>query len=125
MLLADNRLMAVMRVYGGTEVLWMAFSSDVGKTWKVAGPMTSVTSGTVLPATLRLENGIHLLASGRPGLWLYATTNPTDRASWQGYNVIANHNRQAGMAYNFSSDNPGCPDVVNGECSAYTSLYAT
>jgi len=123
-LLPDGRLMATYRVEEGSD-LWQSFSSDLGKTWTFGEPVVSATNVTVLPAALALENGVYLLAGGRPGIWLMMSTDPADPKSWKPYDLIENHNRQLSSSNYTYPANPACGDVPHGGCSGYTSMAAT
>ncbi|MFC7624565.1 sialidase family protein [Microlunatus sp. GCM10028923] len=73
---SDGRLMAVLRETeqpqgpgeGALAYLWAAFSSDDGKTWTDAKPITGPDGGKVngiYPDPVLLPNGMLLLATGR------------------------------------------------------------
>jgi len=123
-LLPNGRLQTIYRMTAGTR-MWQSFSDDLGKTWTWGEPLLSAGNGTVLPQIITLKNGVTLLSSGRPGIWLYATQTPEDPSSWVGFSITENHDRQvANKEYVYGPD-PACPDVSNGVCSGYTSMVAT
>ena len=63
-ILPDSTFLCVMRT-GPASPLYEAFSYDRGKTWTVAKPFTP---NGVKPQLLLLNNGVLVLASGRPGV---------------------------------------------------------
>lgn len=97
--LADGRVLAAFRLEGGHPV-WLAYSSDNGKTWtdpvpaegtQAAGsPGTASTVYAVWPQLLVLSNGALVLASGRPGIGFWISPKG-DGTSWIGYDVEAEH----------------------------------
>ena len=68
-ILKDGTFLCVMRTTDGQGVgpMYASWSKDMGKTW--TKPKVIAPSG-VLPKLLRLENGILVLSSGRPGVQL-------------------------------------------------------
>lgn len=68
-LLANGTYLCVMRTTDGlgNSPMYMSHSTNLGKTW--TKPSTFTSSG-VLPKLLQLDNGVIVLASGRPGLQL-------------------------------------------------------
>lgn len=62
----DGTFICVMRT-GATSPMYISFSKDQGQTWSVAKPFTS---NGVRPTLLKLNNGVLVLASGRPGVQL-------------------------------------------------------
>lgn len=68
-LLSDGTFLCVMRTTDGYGVspMYLSRSSDQGVTW--SHPEVFTPSG-VLPCLLQLENGVLVLASGRPGVQL-------------------------------------------------------
>jgi hypothetical protein len=99
--LADGRVLAAFRL-GGSHPLWLAYSSDNGKSWtdpapaqgrKAAeSPGTASAVYAVWPQLLMLSNGVLVLASGRPGIGFWVSPQ-ADGASWVGYDVEAEHSR--------------------------------
>ncbi len=67
--LADGTLYAALRTTDGSGILPMyeSRSSDLGKTWSKP---TVIASNGVMPRLLRLDNGVLVLSSGRPGVQL-------------------------------------------------------
>jgi len=90
--LADGRLMIAFRV--GEMTAWplrRAFSSDNGRTWTKPEPLPAYS---VEPEFQRLANGSIALATGRPGIHLWLTTDPKAAAdSWQDVDIAALHNQ--------------------------------
>lgn len=62
--LSDSTFLCVMRS-GSNSPMYKSFSSDKGKTWTTPVPFTP---NGVFPQLVRLNNGILVLASGRPGV---------------------------------------------------------
>lgn len=62
----DGTYLCVMRT-GATSPMYISFSKDQGQTWSIAKPFTS---NGVMPTFLKLNNGVLVLASGRPGVQL-------------------------------------------------------
>lgn len=62
----DGTFLCVMRT-GATSPMYISFSKDQGHTWSIAKPFTS---NGVMPTLLKLNNGVLVLASGRPGVQL-------------------------------------------------------
>ena len=63
--------------YGKQTPVYMSISSDDGKNWSNADPITSFG---VWPNAIQLENGIIVVGYGRPGNWLMFNDN--ERESW-------------------------------------------
>ncbi len=65
--LADGSLLCVMRTTDGAGIgpMYLSRSKDDGRTW--SKPKAFTPNG-VLPKLLRLDNGVLVLASGRPGV---------------------------------------------------------
>lgn len=68
-ILADGTFICVNRTTDGigNGPMYISRSSDMGKTW--SKPEIFMASG-VLPRLLQLENGVTVMASGRPGVQL-------------------------------------------------------
>ena len=73
-ILADGTFICVMRTTDGlgTTPMYISRSSDMGKTWT---PAKVFTNSGVLPRLLNLENGVTVLASGRPGVQIRFSTD--------------------------------------------------
>ncbi len=67
--LEDGSLLCVMRTTDGIGIgpMYACWSKDLGKTW--SKPKVIAPNG-VLPKLLRLDNGVLVLSSGRPGVQL-------------------------------------------------------
>jgi len=99
--LADGRVLAAFRLEGYLP-LWLAYSSDNGRTWgepfPAVGKQAAGSPGTVgsvyavWPQLLLLSNGALVLASGRPGIGFWVSPN-ADGAYWIGFDVEAEHSR--------------------------------
>lgn len=70
----DGSIICVLRTTDGTGIgpMYVTRSSDMGKTWST--PRVIAPNG-VLPRLLRLDNGILVLSSGRPGVQLRFCTD--------------------------------------------------
>ncbi len=68
-ILSDGTFLCVMRTTDGFGIssMYISLSNDQGITWTRPKPFTS---NGVLPRLLQLENGVTVLASGRPGVQL-------------------------------------------------------
>ena len=64
--LKDGTILCVMRS-GNTTPMYKAYSKDGGVHWSIPEPFTS---NGVMPQMISLENGVLVLASGRPGIQL-------------------------------------------------------
>jgi hypothetical protein len=73
-ILADGTFLCVMRTTDGLGIgpMYASRSSDLGKTW--SKPEVIAPFG-VLPRLLKLESGVIVLSSGRPGVQLRFTTD--------------------------------------------------
>lgn len=63
--------------YGKQTPIYLSISSDGGKSWSIADP---VTTHGVWPDAIQLENGIIAVSYGRPGNWLMFNDNKSE--SW-------------------------------------------
>ena len=87
--LADGDLMCISRVGSGADQpLARTYSSDGGRTWSIPDRLPAYS---VAPQILRLQNGVLALSTGRPGLFLWLSSDPRGR-EWQSLNVMAHHN---------------------------------
>lgn len=87
--LADGQLMAVFRV--GSGINWKlrrSYSGDDGRTWSKP---EAIPAYSVEPKLVRMANGTIALASGRPGIGLWLSTDAKAR-SWQHVDIAAIHN---------------------------------
>lgn len=90
--LANGDLMCVMRMGGGAAFpLRRSYSSDGGRTWSTPDVLPAVS---VEPSLKRLQNGVLALATGRPGIFLWFSTDARG-AHWQSIDVLAHHNEWA------------------------------
>ena len=88
--LADRSLMVVFRVGDGVKYfLHKCVSRDGGKSW--SRPEALPTFG-VLPSLVRVAGGGLLLATGRPGIFLWHSADGRG-AHWESSDVIEHHNR--------------------------------
>lgn len=73
-ILKDGTFLCVMRTTDGigNGPMYASYSKDMGKTW--ARPQAIANAG-VLPKLLQLDNGVVVMASGRPGVQLRFSTN--------------------------------------------------
>lgn len=74
-ILADSTFICVMRT-GSKSPMYQTFSTDNGKTWTDPKPFTS---NGVRPRLMKLNNGVLVLASGRPGVQIRFSLDGTGR----------------------------------------------
>ena len=87
--LADGDLMAVFRVGSGRKWnLQRAYSHDEGRSWTKPDVLPA---WSVSPELKRIENGTIVLATGRPGIHLWLSTDPRS-TTWQDIDIVALHN---------------------------------
>lgn len=87
--LADGTLMAVYRVGSGRKWrLRRSYSSDEGRTWSKP---EAIPAYSVEPKLVRLADGVIALATGRPGIDLWLSTDPRGQ-SWQSIDIVKYHN---------------------------------
>ena len=87
--LEDGDLMCVMRVGGGKDqLLARTYSSDGGKTWSVPDRLPAYS---VAPCLRLIENGTLAISTGRPGIYLWLSTDSRGE-TWQEIDVVAHHN---------------------------------
>jgi hypothetical protein len=86
--LATGELMCVSRVGSGQE-LARAYSADGGRTWS---PVDRLPAVSVAPQVCQTANGILALSTGRPGVFLWFSTDARGE-QWQVIDVMAYHNR--------------------------------
>lgn len=73
-ILKDGTFVCVMRTTDGVGngPMYASYSKDMGKTWTKPN---AITEAGVLPKLLQLDNGIVVMASGRPGVQLRFSAN--------------------------------------------------
>jgi len=73
-ILKDGTFLCVMRTTDGVGngPMYASYSKDMGKTWTKPN---AITAAGVMPKLLQLENGVVVMASGRPGVQLRFSTN--------------------------------------------------
>ena len=88
--LETGELMCVMRLgwEGKGWPLARAYSADGGQTWS---PVDRIPAFSVEPSLRRLTNGTLVITSGRPGLYMWLSTDPRGE-SWQQIDLLAHHN---------------------------------
>lgn len=69
--LEDGRLLCVSRV-GDSQALYKTYSNDDGHSW--SSPV-KMDAWSVAPAIRRLDNGVLVLVTGRPGIYLWVCTD--------------------------------------------------
>lgn len=74
-ILSDSTFLCVMRT-GDKSPMYQAFSTDRGNTWSLPEPFTP---NGVKPKLLRLNNGVLVLVSGRPGVQIRFSLDGTGR----------------------------------------------
>ena len=105
--LADGSLLCVMRTTDGAGIgpMYLSRSKDDGKSW--SKPKAFTPNG-VLPKLLRLDNGVLVLASGRPGVQVRFCTDGKGEKWTDPFDLV-----------------PVTSDNVSAETCGYTSLLAT
>jgi len=91
--LETDELMCVSRV-GNGQKLARTYSGDDGKKWS---KIDRLPAASVAPQACRTANGTLVLSTGRPGVFLWFSTDPRGR-KWQSVDVISYHNRVLGPA---------------------------
>ena len=87
--LADGDVMCVSRVgMGEDQKLARTYSADGGKSWSKPDRLEAYS---VAPQILRLANGLLVLTTGRPGTYLWISSDPRGK-TWQSFDVMAHHN---------------------------------
>jgi hypothetical protein len=116
--LADGDLMIAYRLGGSGWNLGRSYSKDGGRSWSKADLLPAVG---VEPSLVRTQNGTIALSTGRPGLFLWLSTD--ERASeWQQFDIMEYHNRWAPDAgYKISFRSPEDPQSVH-RSTAYTEM---
>jgi hypothetical protein len=90
--LETGELMCVMRVGSGPGWhLTRSYSEDGGRSWSVVDRLPAFS---VEPSLRRLNNGTLVISSGRPGIYLWLSTDPRGE-SWQQIDLVAHHNEWA------------------------------
>lgn len=87
--LEDGDLMCVSRVGSGQDQkLARAYSSDGGQSWSL---LDRLEAFSVAPQILRLQNGVLVISTGRPGVFLWFSTDARGE-EWQSFDVMEFHN---------------------------------
>ena len=108
--LEDGDLMCVGRMGGGRDqLLARTYSSDGGKTWS---PIDRLPAWSVKPRIKRLSNGVLVISTGRPGLFLWFSTDPRGQ-DWQPLDVMAYHNSVMDKAQHISPGKYGLEAVTS------------
>lgn len=124
-LLTDGRLLAVFRVQSCASY-WSASSRDGGATWSAP---SALPFGSVRPKLLRLADGRVLLAGGRPGLFLWVSSD-AHATRWAPLRVAELHNRLLARAH---PPRPPDPELLfpaefvraGGSCTPWNSSAAS
>lgn len=118
--LANGDLMAVFRVgSGGAWPLYQSYSSDGGKIWTKS---ERTVAYSVEPSMLRIQNGAIVLASGRPGMRLWISTDGRGKA-WQDVDIVEHHNKWAPNPNYQIQTRKDLPE--SRQTSSYTGLVET
>ena len=87
--LEDGDLMCISRVGSGQDQkLARAYSSDGGQSWS---ELDRLEAFSVAPQILRLQNGVLVISTGRPGVFLWFSTDARGE-EWQSFDVMEFHN---------------------------------
>ncbi|MDE0141289.1 MAG: sialidase family protein [Caldilineaceae bacterium] len=107
--LEDGDLMCVGRMGGGRDqLLARSYSSDEGKSWS---PIDRLPAWGVLPQVKRLSNGALVISCGRPGLFIWFSTDPRGE-HWVPFDLMAHHNAEMGEAHQISPGKYGLEPVT-------------
>lgn len=107
-----GELMCVSRVGSGEgQKLARTYSRDSGKTWS---PVDRLPAASVAPQICQTANGTLVLSTGRPGVFLWFSTDARGE-SWQSFDVIAFHNRVVAPASRMAPD----------QTTSYTAMVET
>ena len=110
--LQDGDLMCVGRMGGGRDqLLARSYSSDEGKTWS---PIDRLPAWGVLPDLKRLSNGALVISTGRPGLFIWFSTDPRGE-HWQPFDIMAHHNAEMDGAHQISPGKYGLEPVTRDQ----------
>ena len=117
--LREGELMVVFRVGNGTEgKLWRSYSKDDGRTWTKPDQLPAYC---VQPRVVQTANGTIVLASGRPGIGLWISTDARAQ-SWQYIDLAAIHNSfQSDASYRIEPLDPSHPEKM-WQTTSYTGL---
>lgn len=96
--LETDELMCVSRV-GSGQKLARTYSGDDGKTWS---KIDRLPAASVAPQVCRTANGTLVLSTGRPGVFLWFSTDPRG-SKWQSVDVISHHNRVLDPAFRMTA----------------------
>jgi len=120
--LETGELMCVMRVAGGRgNNLVRSYSADGGRTWS---PVDRLPAFSVEPCLRRLHNGTLALSSGRPGIYLWLSTDPRGEA-WQEIDIVAHHNAAVvDPQYTITPERSGSREKrhLSDQTTAYTDM---
>lgn len=120
--LETGELMCVMRVGSGPDWhLARAYSGDGGRSWSAADLLPAFS---VEPSLRRLSNGTLVISSGRPGIYLWLSTDPRGE-SWQQIDLVSHHNAWApGPEYQITPERSGNQQQrhASDQTTAYTEL---
>ncbi|MBI3941421.1 MAG: exo-alpha-sialidase [Chloroflexi bacterium] len=120
--LADGDLMCVMRVGSGAPWnLARAYCGDGGRTWSAVDRLPAFS---VEPSLRRLSNGTLVLSSGRPGIYLWVSTDPRGK-SWRQIDLVQHHNMWApGPEYTITPERSADREQRHAadQTTAYTQL---
>jgi len=119
--LESGELMCVMRVGSGPDWnLARAYSADGGRTWSECDYLPA---WSVEPSLRRLSNGTLALSTGRPGIYLWLSTDPRGEA-WEQIDVVQRHNSWAPPEQQINPERSGAQKErhAKDQTTAYTEL---
>ena len=120
--LADGDLMFISRVGAGEKQrLARTYSGDGGRTWT---PIDRLPAYSVAPQVNRLKNGVLALSTGRPGLFLWLSTDARGQ-KWQSVDILAHHNAMVAAPYQMVHKGIADLNTYQGpaiQTTAYTAL---
>jgi hypothetical protein len=98
-ILSDGSFLCVMRT-GSLSPMYFSRSTDLGLTWSKPEPFTQAG---VLPRLLQLDNGVIVLASGRPGVQLRFCTDGKGEKWTDPFEMLPFENEKKGVEVSYVS----------------------
>ena len=121
-MLKTGELMCVMRIGSGHDwYLARAYSPDGGRSWSETDLLPACS---VEPSLRCLSDGTVVISTGRPGIYLWVSTDPRGQ-SWQSIDLVAHHNEWAsGHELSIVPEPSGAQEKrhANDQTTAYTEL---
>jgi hypothetical protein len=119
--LETGELMCVMRVGSGLDWnLARTYSADGGRTWSECDYLPA---RSVQPSLRRLSNGTIALSTGRPGIYLWLSTDLRGEV-WEQIDVVERHNAWAPPGQDINPERSGAQEMrhAKDQTTSYTEL---